>query len=539
MASLLANERALEYDIIAIQEPWRNPYHHTTYHPVKDRFDLIYQECETTRVCFFVNSKLRGSWSYVHHSPDYSELNLRTQKQDEQGQRVIHIHNIYNPSPSTAHPLGTLPLLGKILQQHGREEEHIVLGDFNLHHPHWAGVDQRRVHKEAEELLAIIETNHLQLLLPPGTRTRQERGQDTTIDLIFTTLLIADSTITCGLADQELDHDSDHLAVSTVISMTTCKHDKPDRRKWNQLDGNKLKQILAKTLLPIQPITSTQELDRLTEELAATITQAIEQTVPIARASTRSVPGWTPEIKEAQMEARRLRRQYQRLRTTESWEAYRQARNRKGRLIKRTLRKAHRIRIQEATASTTGLWKLTKWARNREQRQACTPPLRGEQGKLIMDLQQKAELLQHTFFPQPPEADLRDLNDYEYPIPVEFPPIARQEIAQAIRKAAPRKAPGTDGIPTLILQCAIKEILPSLDMIFNACLDLGHCPKHFKSSITVVLRKPGKEDYSQAKAYRPVALLNTIGKIFDLIIARRISYAAETHGLLPQTHLGG
>jgi Reverse transcriptase (RNA-dependent DNA polymerase) len=55
----------------------------------------------------------------------------------------------------------------------------------------------------------------------------------------------------------------------------------------------------------------------------------------------------------------------------------------------------------------------------------------------------------------------------------------------------------------------------------------------------VVLRKPGKDDYTTAKSYRPVALLNTIGKVFDSVIAQRISYATETYRLLPRSHLGG
>ena len=42
MASFLVDKQMLEYDIIALQEPWRNPFQHMTYHPVKDQFDLIY-----------------------------------------------------------------------------------------------------------------------------------------------------------------------------------------------------------------------------------------------------------------------------------------------------------------------------------------------------------------------------------------------------------------------------------------------------------------------------------------------------------------
>jgi hypothetical protein len=64
-----------------------------------------------------------------------------------------------------------MPLLAQVLQQYGDHEEHIVLGDFNLHHPHWGGIDYREANREADELLSLVEANHLQLLLPPGTRT--------------------------------------------------------------------------------------------------------------------------------------------------------------------------------------------------------------------------------------------------------------------------------------------------------------------------------------------------------------------------------
>jgi hypothetical protein len=36
-----------------------------------------------------------------------------------------------------------------------------------------------------------------------------------------------------------------------------------------------------------------------------------------------------------------------------------------------------------------------------------------------------------------------------------------------------------------------------------------------------------------------VALLNTLGKLLELIIATRLLYTLEEHGLLPVTHLGG
>ena len=40
------------------------------------------------------------------------------------------------------------------------------------------------------------------------------------------------------------------------------------------------------------------------------------------------------------------------------------------------------------------------------------------------------------------------------------------------------------------------------------------------------------------KAYRPVALLNTLGKLLEAIVARQILYLAEQHNLLPKTQKG-
>jgi hypothetical protein len=50
-----------------------------------------------------------------------------------------------------------------------------------------------------------------------------------------------------------------------------------------------------------------------------------------------------------------------------------------------------------------------------------------------------------------------------------------------------------------------------------------------------VLRKPRKSDYSIPGAYYPISLLNTLGKLLEAVIARRLSYFAEKHGLLLDT----
>jgi hypothetical protein len=61
IASLLRDLEIDDFDIIAIQEPWTNPYTATTYHPAKDRFYLCYltRDAEgSSRICFFINKRI-------------------------------------------------------------------------------------------------------------------------------------------------------------------------------------------------------------------------------------------------------------------------------------------------------------------------------------------------------------------------------------------------------------------------------------------------------------------------------------------------
>ena len=65
------------------------------------------------------------------------------------------------------------------------------------------------------------------------------------------------------------------------------------------------------------------------------------------------------------------------------------------------------------------------------------------------------------------------------------------------------------------------------------------CHPHFKASTTIVLKKPNKGDYSKVKSYRPITLLDTLSKALESVLAKRISYLAIQHNLLPKMHIRG
>jgi len=153
---------------------------------------------------------------------------------------------------------------------------------------------------------------------------------------------------------------------------------------------------------------------------------------------------------------------------------------------------------------------------------------------------EKAETFRSTFFPQLPPADLNDIQTAIYPEAVPTPPtITPSQIRTAIEKLARKKAPGPDEISNLVLKKCYDEIKDYLLLLAQESLEMGHFPKAFKESITLVFRKPKKPDYTKPNAYRLIALESTIGKVLESIVAETISYLTETHGLLLDTHFGG
>ncbi|WQF90414.1 Putative reverse transcriptase domain-containing protein [Colletotrichum destructivum] len=180
-------------------------------------------------------------------------------------------------------------------------------------------------------------------------------------------------------------------------------------------------------------------------------------------------------------------------------------------------------------------------ARRKNQSPTITPEIKKPNTTQIATTpDEKSVLFKKTFLPPPPEANLEDINNASYSNQITLPSISESEVEEAIQEAGPLKTPGPGSITNMALQIARQWITPHLARIFNQSLRLGNCPQNFRKSTTAVLRKPGKSNHTAPEACRPIALLNTVGKIMDATtIARRLSYLAKTHGLLPDSYKSG
>ena len=112
----------------------------------------------------------------------------------------------------------------------------------------------------------------------------------------------------------------------------------------------------------------------------------------------------------------------------------------------------------------------------------------------------------------------------------EAPPISTEEFgAAALCLRAKKTAPGPDGVPAKIVALAAIEMEPKFRELFNSCLRVGRFPEVWKEGQLCLLKKEGRPA-NLPSAYRPIVLLDEVGKLFERIIAARINKHLRERG---------
>ena len=98
--------------------------------------------------------------------------------------------------------------------------------------------------------------------------------------------------------------------------------------------------------------------------------------------------------------------------------------------------------------------------------------------------------------------------------------------------------------PDKLTWCHLKSIVNQDDCLINIinianpCFELGYWPNYFKYLSTIIIPKPNKTSYDQPKAFRPIVLLNTLGKLIEKVIAERLQFTVASNNFIHPSQLG-
>jgi len=115
--------------------------------------------------------------------------------------------------------------------------------------------------------------------------------------------------------------------------------------------------------------------------------------------------------------------------------------------------------------------------------------------------------------------------------------VTNEELIEMAKAMKVEKAPGPDGIPNLALKTAIQENPDLFRTTLQKCINEGNFPDNWKRQKLVLLPKPGKSP-GDAPAYRPICLLDTIGKLLERVILNRLTKYTESENGLSNMQFG-
>ena len=429
------------------------------------------------------------------------------------------------------------------------------VGDFNRHHPYWddPGDDRlftREATLAAELLIDAVADTGLELALPQGlpTHCHSATKRWSRLDQVFISEHSVSMITSCNTLPDHRGINTDHLPILTELNLAMDTLEVDPIPNFREVDWDKFRKTLDGHLEAIKreaAITNQRQLDTRCANLTKAIQATIRDQVPTTEVTPRSKRWWTKELTQLRRKANKLGRQSYELRRDPEHRVHADHKE-ASKLYVRTIlyNKKHHWRDWLERAEDPDIWTANRCvsAAASDGGKARIPLLKfkvGEEERVARTNEEKGIALAKGFFPPKPiEVDSDDEEEYPAQSQANIK-ITVEQILGQMRKLKPFKAPGPDGIPNVVLTKCADLLADILLCIYEAILEHRLSYKPWKIFTTVVLRKPGKPRYDVPKAYRPIALLNTMWKVLTAIIADQLTFVTERHRLLPDNHFGG
>ncbi|KAK1463703.1 zinc knuckle [Colletotrichum tamarilloi] len=267
------------------------------------------------------------------------------------------------------------------------------------------------------------------------------------------------------------------------------------------------------------------------------VCEAVEALTPNAKPSSYAKRWWTADLTQLRQIHTHWRNRAR---------AERRAGNTQPELEKRArsaakqyhdvIRQQKKSHWEDFLAGDTNIWKAAKYLdASKGASFDKIPLLKRADGSPTEDAAEQAEELLSTFLPPLPNT-IEEEGGRPQRSPVPLPNLTLGEAERQLFAAKPWKAPGEDGLPVTVWKHTWLVVKGRVLSLFQASLDEGTLPQQWRHAKIIPLKKPNKSNYGVAKAWRPITLLSTLGKVLESVLAEQISHAVESFGLLPTSH---
>lgn len=442
-------------------------------------------------------------------------------------------------------------------------DEALIGADLNAKHSEWGGRESNTAGNALHEWLVM---NPSITIRPTREATRITSTSRSFIDVILTTpgLVLANWRQAREGLDT-LDYDSDHKAVMIEVVVERLERHTPTQvfnYKGIRVGefNNMLSEGLMDSALPKDRNVTNAEIDDAVEAMTNGFTQAMEHNIPKFRPRNGFLPELPPDILHLIAQKKTLRRRRYRILDYQESISIKTQIKLLDRLIQQRIGKFERenfLKLLNGVSNNHEMFRQVKLF-NGSRKKKAIGDLVDSQGRVVTSEMEKANMMATCLadVQRNAESDIDTSPDTIYQPMTTFgqhyyadgnmiaepgrTPISLikpLEVGSVLKRLNNKKSCGDDGIPNYVIRRTDRRIWEHITIIFNHCLNNAYFPSRWKSSKIIPIVKPGK-DPTDPNNYRPISLLSSLGKLFEIFILERIDEFIEDNDTLKEFQFG-
>ena len=338
----------------------------------------------------------------------------------------------------------------------------------------------------------------------------------------------------------ETFNNSDHntLSYEALLAPEPVKLIRP----WKKANWQRFHRILTQHTFSRPSNMSAKKLDRLVQSLYSVLLSALDKSCPLRPAKTQenNLKWWNDRLNK---ESRRLDKQHRiakrckTLTETIKLKIMKQKFKRLCRTAKKTSWRKFTLSLKEHDRMAS----LARTLQNKEKSKLYT--LKKPDGSMTDPGEETLNLLFQTHFPASTPLKTVDYRTTEHPtsssdmINQRFDSWINLDLLnKAFKKFNKKKSPGPDGIKPVVFDHLPINFKLHLLFIFKCCVHLHYTPVLWKDTKVIFIPKPGKEDYSLPKSFRPISLSNYFLKALERLVCWRMDHSLRLYPIHNRQH---
>ena len=355
---------------------------------------------------------------------------------------------------------------------------------------------------------------------------------------------IIDITLSRGLpvkiVNWRVDRGHNHSDHNTIrFGLRTEIIEIPPHRVWDKTDWKVFQEELRKREVAITSEINSDKLEKIVKNLYGCMEAALNKACPMVKGSTINLgnPWFTKNLEAKRKEVFALYAKYKDSGFTRGGDIYRK----KERSYKKHCSKVKNKYRQKYKESLADVKEMAEYVRKLEgNRLPNIGTVKRKDGIYTLPGEETLSELANIHFPghnknqeqckklgKVSTAEIRSSNcDW----------INKARLTTAFNDFKAKKSPGTDGLKPVVLKYLTDAFLDTVVFIYKAIIVLGYTPLEWTKARVVFIPKPGKDDYTNPKAYRPISLTNYMVKGLEKLCRWKVNSMLELHSLNKNQH---